>query len=61
MWYLYVILVNITIGITEYSATGPYKSYELCQESAQQIEQFVSNFEELKLKELSCKLKERRV
>jgi hypothetical protein len=61
MWYLYVIIINITIGITEYSVVGPYKSYVLCQEQKQQIEKFVSNSEELELRELSCKLKERRV
>jgi hypothetical protein len=49
------------MGIAEYSVSGPYTSHSLCQSQAKKIEQFVSNSEELELRELSCKLKERRV
>jgi hypothetical protein len=61
MWYLYVIIINITMGIAEYSVSGPYTSHSLCQSQAKNIEQFVSNSKELRLRELNCKLKERRV
>ena len=61
MWYLYVIIINISIGITEYSVSGPDISYGLCQKRAEEVKQLVSNSEELELRELSCKLKERRV